>query len=363
MSLSKCSFDIIPVPNGLVNKKVEGPKRRVPWTPPHLPRAHLVCGFFGEMRSGKTNGLVNMLQEYYDYGTFNLLYAITPSYESNTILHTLPFESDGIFTDTSHAQDSLMTILDVNIANKAKEYEFEEKYKVAFTKWLNSGPITHNEGLMLEREHYREPQKVEWPRPAIFIDDMINTELMANTIRNKLSNLAFHHRHIEGGIGVSIFLALQTFKNGLPRGIRTCLTCACLFSNCSKSVVEDMHEEVASNISLDTFKEVFFKATEEPHGFLMVDKSAEPGYQFGLSFDRKFYIDPIAERRKVLFGDEEKRSKRKSGSIERNSDVNTAKRARPALEGEDDGSAKKKPKKMGVPSGRCVPPKAGYIEE
>ncbi len=291
---------VVKLSKGLENKEVVCAPRRLPKTPAHLPKAHTLAGFFGVVRSGKTNAAVNLIKEYIKYGTFNYLYLISPSYESNTCLHTLEFEMiKG--QDSRRAVADLMEILD-DIKAKNNAYLFEQEYTKVYNKWRKGDRLEFDETMMLVRANYRVPEKISWPRPAIFIDDMINTELMANTINNELSNLSFHHRHIEGGVGVSIFQMVQTFKSGIPKGVRGNLSLLMLFPTCNMTEIEDIYKEVANNVTFDTFKKMFFEATKEKHGFLLIDRYAEPDRQFGINFNKKFIVDPIEERRKLLFG-------------------------------------------------------------
>jgi len=165
------------------------------------------------VRSGKSLSLCNLLHAYVKAKTFNLLYCISPTYDSNATLQTLPFEKDGIFTEPESSVGALQGIIE-KIKLKNLEYKAEKEYKKAYQKWLKTPDLISFEQMsMLHAERYRAPKKIPWPCPAIFIDDMTHTELMSNTINNLLSHTSLKHRHIDG-VGVSIFQAFQTFKSG-----------------------------------------------------------------------------------------------------------------------------------------------------
>lgn len=293
-------FSIQSVPNGLVNAEVKSKPKRVPTVPAHLPKLHCLCGAFGVVRSGKTNAIVNLIKEYVRHGSLNLLYCISPTYDSNSALQTLQFEA--VFKNSEGSIQSLEKILDL-VSQRNKEYEAEKKYHKAYRRWLNSDnehDITWEDHNLLLKENYRLPVKIEWPKPAIFIDDMTHTELMANTIHNKLSHLSLHHRHLDN-VGISIFQAFQTFKQGMPKVVRSNLGLIMLFPTCNMKEIEDIYKEVSNNITFDTFKELLFEATKGQHDFLLIDKLCDdPCKQFGINFDRKFIIDPVLERAKLL---------------------------------------------------------------
>ena len=283
---------------GIKNEEVKCSKRKVPKVPKDFPPLHTLCGAFGVVRSGKSNALVNLIQAYWDYKSLNMLFCISPTYESNTSLQTLPFEKDGIFTNPQNSSMAL-EVIKKRIEERKLEYDFEKAYKIAYKNWKKE-KANEVEMALLNKMDFRLPKKVEWPKAGIFIDDMTHTELMANTINNELSHLCLHHRHL-AGVGVSIFLALQTFKSGMPRVIRTNLGLILLFATCDISTLEEIHREICNNISFDTFKKIFIQATKGDHNFLLINKLAkDPNKQFGINFDQVFDIDMDAEKEKAL---------------------------------------------------------------
>lgn len=286
------------VKGGLANNEVKSKPKRVPCVPDHLPRLHCLCGAFGVVRSGKSNALVNLIQAYYTCGGLNMLFCISPTYDSNSALQTLPFEPNGVFTDSSRSVEALDRIIGM-IQERNQEYKEEKEYKKAYRAWEENRATTAQLS-QVSRQNFRSPVKIKWPQPGIFIDDMTHTELMANTINNKLSHLSLHHRHLDG-VGVSIFQAFQTFKSGMPRVVRSNLGLIMLFPTCNMREIEEIYGEVSNNITFDTFKKLLFEATKGAHDFLLINKLAEdPCKQFGINFDRVFIIDPVEERRKLL---------------------------------------------------------------
>lgn len=291
-------FSISPILGGLKNGEVKSKPKRVPIVPSHLPKLHCLCGAFGVVRSGKSNALVNLIKAYHECGGLNMLFCISPTYDSNTSLQTLPFEKGGVFTDSHNSVQALDLIISI-IQKRNVEYKEEKIYKKAYRAWRKD-EANVTQFAILNRQHFRPPMDIRWPQPGIFIDDMTHTELMANTINNKLSHLSLHHRHLDG-VGVSIFQAFQTFKSGMPRVVRANLGLIMLFPTCNMREIEEIYCEVSNNITFDTFKRLLFEATKGTHDFLLINKLADdPCKQFGINFDRVFIIDPVEERRKLL---------------------------------------------------------------
>lgn len=297
-SSRKDGFLIERLDNGLVNGEVKSKPKRVPIVPSHLPKLHCLCGAFGVVRSGKSNALVNLISAYHKCGGLNMLFCISPTYHSNTSLQTLPFEKDGIFTDSHNSVQALDRIIQL-IQARNVEYKEEKIYRKAYRAWQKDN-ATMAQYAIVNRQQFRKPLIIPWPQPGIFIDDMTHTELMANTINNKLSHLSLHHRHLDG-VGVSIFQAFQTFKSGMPRVVRANLGLIMLFPTCNMREIEEIYCEVSNNITFETFKRLLFEATKGAHDFLLINKLADdPRKQFGINFDQVFIIDPVEERRKLL---------------------------------------------------------------
>lgn len=292
---------VVNIPNGLENNEIQCTPKRVPITPPHLPKLHTLAGAFGVVRSGKTVAFMNLITAYKQAGSLNLFYCISPTYESNATVQTI--EWDKVFTDPSHGNEALDEIIQ-DIQKKHLEYEESIEYKKAFKRWLKNRETVADIHL-LGKKGYAMPETVEWPQACIFIDDMTNTNLMINKIESKLANVALRHRHIDG-VGVTIFAAFQTFKAGMPVQVRKNLGLILLFPNCNMKEIEDIYTEVSNNISYQKFREILFEATKDQHSFLCIDKLCDdPTKQFGINFNQKFIIDPVEERRKVLKLDHE----------------------------------------------------------
>ena len=86
----------------------------------------------------------------------------------------------------------------------------------------------------------------------------------------------------------------------MPRVVSSNLSLILLFPTCNMVEIKDIYEEIANNVSFDTFKKLFFEATKNPHDFLLINKMADASRQFGINWDRVFVVDPLEERKKLL---------------------------------------------------------------
>lgn len=295
------NFKVAQIKNGLKNGAVQCKPKRLPVVPSHLPKLPALFGAFGTCGAGKTNTYVNLIAAYQKHNSINDLYIMSPTYDSNASLQTLQVDPSKVYKE---AKGSIAALLDIKkkILQSVELYEIEKEYKRIYKKFMKEGTnqLTFQEISLLSSQNYREPVNIPWPQPCIFIDDMTHTELMVNTINNELSHLALHHRHLEG-VGVTIMMAFQTFKSGMPKVIRTNLGCALLYPTCNMKEIEEIYGELANHVSYKTFKQLLFEATKEPHGFLFINKNEkDPSKQFGINFDKNFIVDILEERRKIL---------------------------------------------------------------
>lgn len=122
------------------------------------------------------------------------------------------------------------------------------------------------------------------PSHMIVFDDMVGDK---NVYRNDSSGLVgrftFQHRHYNASM---CFMA-QSCKSGIPRQIRNNLSTAVFFANKSDKMKVEIAEEMSSFVSIKQFIQMWDYATEQPHGFLMVDFSArDPSCRFRSGFDQ-----------------------------------------------------------------------------
>ena len=73
---------------------------------------------------------------------------------------------------------------------------------------------------------------------------------------------------------MSIFFLVQSYKaqsGGITRAIRGNVTSMVLFSNKNQKMLQEIAEELAGEVSPETFFKVYNQAMKEKHDFLFVD--------------------------------------------------------------------------------------------
>jgi len=273
------------IKDGLKNGPVKHKKIKTPDAPAQLFPLHTLCAFIGMRGSGKTHAMVNLAKRYLDEGSFNRVFIISPTYESNPIFHVLHIDPEDVY---SNLHTSIQDI--ANILQKCKkdsdDYDDYHVYMKAYIKWKKDMKLTLEERTMLENADYHKPPAIPRPSPLLIVDDMSHSEIYSTSRQNPFINLCLRHRHINHGKGITIFLAAQTFRSGIPLALRQNIQQYFIWPTKDETQLEAIYHEVANLIDHDTFLKLYKKATQDPHDFLTIDNNPpKPVLQFRRNFD------------------------------------------------------------------------------
>ena len=117
------------------------------------------------------------------------------------------------------------------------------------------------------------------PILGLIIDDFQGSNLYNTNPKNPFVNLCLRHRHIADGLGLSIFMCVQTYggAGGVPRIIRQNITSLLLGSQKNRQVIEQIADEIGGQIEKEKFLQVYDIAThndnpeQQNHNFLLID--------------------------------------------------------------------------------------------
>lgn len=262
-------------------------------SPPTFPYPPFLSSMFKSRGSGKTTCMINMIRLYDSVRAFDHITIFSPTTQKDpkfaAFMESKPnakLEFVDTYTDVKFSE--ITNQIDKDLA----EYE---KFKVAlaaYKKFLKGGSITKlkpEELIELYAYDFSDPMngsRFKHGRPShmIVFDDMVGDK---NVYRNDSSGLVgrftFRHRHYNASM---CFMA-QSYKSGIPRQIRNNLSTVVFFANKSEKMKVEIAEEMSSFVSIEQFIQMWDYATEQPHGFLMVDFSArDPTCRFRSGFDQ-----------------------------------------------------------------------------
>lgn len=264
-------MDLVRVKDGLKNKKIEInflTNYPPPPYPEHLFKLHTLGVFAGSRNSGKTNACSLLIKEYFKQGSFTHLFLISPTFESNPALHTLPIERENIYTDFANTNGHLQDIED-KVGEYVANYRNNERYIQAYNNFINS-KLTMEDQIILEMKDFEKPVKQKIPSCCVIIDDMSFTDIYTPSKSNKFINLVLRHRHLHR-VGISIFMLVQNFKQGVPKVLRQNTQQFFLYKINDTEVLKKIYEEFANVCSKEQFLEMYKLATTNDHDFFTID--------------------------------------------------------------------------------------------
>ncbi len=160
------------------------------------------------------------------------MYLITPTYASNkSIWEICDIQEDDVYEPDLGVLKQIKT----NVETEKQEWEDFLKRKELYKKYrkdikntpfdkIKSGDIL----AYLEQGFFDFEFNDKWkydeerpPRLACIIDDCMGTDLMTKRTAG-LTNLCIRHRHIGDGLGISLFMLVQSYcsQDGILRPIR-----------------------------------------------------------------------------------------------------------------------------------------------
>ena len=248
-----------------------------------FPKLHTLCIASGKRGGGKSVAIANLIKKAKDKNYYDKVYLITPTYNSNKQI----WDIAGIEEADVYEPDMgvLKTIIKNVEAEKADWEAFLSRKKLMskFKKDMKETPYDKiGSRTLIEYldSGFFEPKiEDEWkykveqpPRLAVIIDDSLGTDLMARRTAG-LTNLCIRHRHIADGLGLSIFMLVQSYcaLGGVARAIRENCTHLLLFRINDENQIKKVKEECDLPCSDEEWLSMCKYAHDIPFNFLMLD--------------------------------------------------------------------------------------------
>lgn len=251
-------------------------KHRVP-LPDGVPKPPILGMFVAKRGQGKSTAAVRLLKYYIDHkpAVFQkeLTFVISPTAESQQHL----WDHIGLDDENVHVASTEKQVREIvdGIIEKLKEeklkYDEDQEYIEAYKKLTKGGELTTREELLLDM---RDAQPLDhphpWPRPMLVLDDLSHLKVMD---RPWFISLCLRHRHLAGGVSLSMIAICQSLRGGLSRVVRQNCSLICLWSTHDKTALDDLYQECSHLLDKPEFEAVFHNATDDFHDFLGVDLS------------------------------------------------------------------------------------------
>ena len=263
--------------------------------PDGVPRPPILGMYVAKRGQGKSTAAVRLLKYYVDHDPSvfhqDLCFVISPTAESQKHLwNHIGIPEENVFTaaTASKVKDIVDNI--VNLLKALKEqHDEDEEYLIAYRRLVKNKELTMRQQSILEsRDAQPLLNPTPWPRPCLMLDDLSHLKVLD---KPWFVSLCLRHRHLAGGVSLSMLIILQSLKGGLSRVVRQNCSLICLFSTHDKDNILDLYRECSHLLGREEFDAVFENATDEFHSFLAVDLSqTDANKVFSRNFEHWYNI-------------------------------------------------------------------------
>ena len=268
-----------------INKfKIELPKKSAFTidTDDDFPKLHTLTIASGKRGGGKSVQISNLIKKAKEKGYYDKCWLITPTYNSNKqIWDIADIDENDVMEPTHTCLKELIKLVESE-KQEWEDFLARKKLYAKYKKEIEDKPIQNfkEQDLVsyLDNGFFNgAPDKWKYkteqpPRLAVIIDDCLGTELMARRTAG-LTNLCIRHRHIADGLGISIFMLVQSYccHDGVPPAVRQNTTNLLLFKINDDKQIKKVKEECDLPVTDDEWETMTTYAHEKPFNFLFID--------------------------------------------------------------------------------------------
>lgn len=243
----------------------------------------------GQRLSGKSYLTSKILAQAQKDKTFDVIYMVTPSFNSNKAYF-------GDYIDEKNVLDPTRgSIGEVIKRVEADRDEWEQflKDKALYGKYVKdmqkrgSLKMYDEDALCMyyEKGFYDKPPEWKYefeepPKSCLVLDDCLGSRAILQS--SGLTRIATLNRHIaplkenfkeRSACGLAVIILSQTYRmnNGIGRCLRENLSLLTLFKNKQQKQLDAIKEELANVIDLECFDEAYEFATKDKYGNLTID--------------------------------------------------------------------------------------------
>jgi hypothetical protein len=246
-------------------------------TDPDFFKLHCLALFSGKRGGGKSVACANIVKIARDRKYFDRVWLITPTYASNKEIWNLAgITQADVLEPSVKVLDSVIAAVEQD----ADEWEQFLEDKREFERLQRDGPDVFDPMVLLGMydRGWLKPTKPKWkyaverpPRLGLIIDDCMGTDLLKPG--GGLTRFCIAHRHWGRGLGISVFMLVQSNCStaGIARPIREQCTLLCLFRLRDGAQRLKLLDEADLGMTPDQFDKIAYYAWSKPYGFLTID--------------------------------------------------------------------------------------------
>ena len=250
------------------------------------PALHLLVG---QRTAGKSYLASKILAQCEKDKTFDVVYMITPSFNSNQAYFGSYVQLPDVYDPTA---ESIAQVI-ARVEKDRDEWEqFLENKKIFanFEKYMRGSDGLVDDLSLLQFHDMGllgDGQRPVWkygketpPKSCLILDDCLSSPAILQS--SGLTKVATLNRHIaplkvphsgRSACGLAIMILSQTYKmqGGLGRCLRENVSVLTLFKNRQEKQLESIKEELANVVPIELFQQAYDYATNEKYGSLTID--------------------------------------------------------------------------------------------
>ena len=265
----------------------------------------------GQRATGKSYLTSKILAQAHKEKTFDRIYIITPSFNSNIAYFGKYIKTEDVFNPTRDSIDKVISNVEIDRNLWEKFVKEKQEYK-RFQQKLNAQPaLAFTDDEMLHafykgwfeappKWHY---EKEEPPKSLLIMDDVLSSPAISQS--SGLTRVATLNRHIapletphsgRSACGLAVIILSQSYRmqSGISRVLRENLSLLTLFKNKQEKQMEAIKEELANVVDTHLFEQAYEYATRDKHGNLTVDFRAKcPTLTFRKKLNEAILFDEL----------------------------------------------------------------------
>jgi len=240
----------------------------------------------GVRATGKSYLTSTILAQAHKEKTFDKIYIITPSFNSNRAYFGKYISPESVFDPTKDAIDKVISCVETDRDLWERFVKEKENYQKFQKKLHSQHPFMDDEMLHAfyhgwfeapPKWHY---EKEEPPKSLLIMDDILSSAAISQS--SGLTRVATLNRHIaplqkthsgRSACGLAVIILSQSYRmqSGISRVLRENLSLLTLFKNKQEKQMQVIKEELANVVDEQLFEQAYEYATREKYGNLTVD--------------------------------------------------------------------------------------------
>ena len=269
------------------------------------PVLNLICGV---RNTGKSFLTSKMLAQAKKDQTFDRIYIVTPSFNSNKSYFDKYIDEEDVHEPTRDSISDVIKSVEADrdefegfIAKKRMYQEFKkDKHKSVHSIDEDNLMYYYENDFFAEAPKWKY-KKEEPPKSLLILDDCLGSPAILQS--SGLTRIATLNRHIaplkenhsnRSACGLAVIILCQSYRmnNGISRVLRENVSLLTLFKNKQQKQMDAIRDELANVVDEDKFMKAYEYATAEKYGSLTIDFVPKtPQHQFRKNLNELILLD------------------------------------------------------------------------